>query len=85
MGGGHRFGARSAGGGSVQGLTLVATAGGDALTTLSAGVALDVLNRVQSGLGFRAAFVMMGIYFFVSLVLVFVVRVRLRRAQALVV
>jgi hypothetical protein len=67
-----------------MGLTKVATAGGDALATLSAVVALDVFNRVQPGLGFRAAFVMMGTCFFVSLVLVSVVRSRLRRAQGLV-
>ncbi len=64
--------------GLYMGLTNVATAGGDALATLSAGVALDVVNRIEPGLGYRAAFAMMGVYFLLSLGGLAVVRSRLQ-------
>lgn len=65
--------------GLYMGLTNLGQAGGDALATLSAGIALDVFNRIQPGLGYRAAFGMMAIYFLMSLVVLAVVRSRIRR------
>lgn len=54
--------------GLYMGLTNVATAGGDALATLSAGIALDVVNQLAPGYGFRAVFALMGLYFLLSVV-----------------
>ena len=54
--------------GLYMGLTNVATAGGDALATLSAGIALDVVNQFAPGYGFRAVFALMGLYFLLSVV-----------------
>ena len=65
--------------GLYMGLTNIGQAGGDALATLSAGIALDVFNRIQPGLGYRAAFGMMAIYFLVSLLILPIVRSRMRR------
>jgi MFS family permease len=60
--------------GLYMGLTNVATAGGDALATLSAGIALDVVNQVAPGNGFRAVFALMGLYFLLSVVVLTKVR-----------
>ena len=60
--------------GLYMGLTNVATAGGDALATLSAGIALDVVNRIAPGYGFRTVFALMGLYFLLSVVVLFKVR-----------
>ncbi|MDE2902424.1 MAG: MFS transporter [Chloroflexota bacterium] len=60
--------------GLYMGLTNVATAGGDALATLSAGVALDVVNQIAPGYGFRAVFALMGIYFLLSVIVLAKVR-----------
>lgn len=67
--------------GLYMGLTNVATAGGDALATLSAGIALDVFNRLEPGLGYRATFAMMGLYFLLSLTVLLVVRSRVYRVE----
>ena len=61
--------------GLYMGLSNVATAGGDGLATLSAGIALDLF-------GYRAVFAMMAIFFGLSLVVLPVVRARLAAAQA---
>ncbi len=52
--------------GLYMGLTNLATAGGDAISTLIAGVVLDSFNRVEPLLGYTAVFVMMGVYFGLS-------------------
>ena len=49
-----------------MGLTNVATAGGDAIATLTAGLVLDSFNRVQPLLGYPAVFVLMMVYFSLS-------------------
>lgn len=67
--------------GLYMGLTNVATAGGDALATLSAGIVLDVFNRLEPGLGYRATFVMMGFYFLLSFVVLLGVRSRVSRQK----
>ena len=54
--------------GLYMGLTNLATAGGDAISTLIAGVVLDSFNRVQPLMGYTAVFVMMAVYFGVSAV-----------------
>ena len=64
--------------GLYMGLTNVATAGGDAIATLSAGIVLDVFNQIQPGLGYRAVFIMMGVYFALSIVSLRAVRSRMR-------
>lgn len=61
--------------GLYMGLSNVATAGGDGLATLSAGIALDLF-------GYRAVFAMMAIFFGLSLVVLPVVRARLAAAHA---
>ena len=62
--------------GLYMGLTNLATAGGDAVSTLTAGVLLDVFNRVQPLLGYTAVFGVMAVYFVISgLVLLRVPRV----------
>ncbi len=61
--------------GLYMGLSNVATAGGDGLATLSAGIALDLF-------GYRAVFAMMAVFFGLSLVVLPVVRARLAAAQA---
>ncbi len=60
--------------GLYMGLTNVATAGGDALASLTAGVALDVVNRIAPGYGFRMVFALMGLYFLLSVVVLAKVR-----------
>ncbi|MBM4438582.1 MAG: MFS transporter [Actinobacteria bacterium] len=65
--------------GLYMGLTNLATAGGDALATLTAGIALDAFNRVQEGLGYRAPFGMMAVWFFLALLIVPVIRARMGR------
>ena len=67
--------------GLYMGLTNVATAGGDALATLSAGIVLDVFNRLGPGLGYRATFAMMGLYFLLSLTVLLGVRSRVHRVE----
>lgn len=62
--------------GLYMGLSNVATAGGDGLATLSAGIALDVF-------GFRAVFGMMAVFFAASLGILPVVRSRLARANSM--
>ena len=52
--------------GFYMGLTNVATAGGDAIATLTAGLVLDSFNRVQPLLGYPAVFVLMMVYFSLS-------------------
>jgi MFS family permease len=52
--------------GLYMGLTNLATAGGDALASFSAGVVLDSFNRMQPLLGYSAVFVMMACYFALS-------------------
>jgi MFS family permease len=49
--------------GLYMGLTNLATGGGDALASLSAGVVLDTFNRIQPLLGYSAVFVMMAGFF----------------------
>ena len=66
--------------GLYMGLTNVATAGGDALATLSAGIALDVVNQLAPGYGFRAVFVLMGLYFLLSLLVLVKVRAHVHAA-----
>lgn len=66
--------------GLYMGLTNVATAGGDALASLSAGVALDVVNQFAPGYGFRAVFVLMGLYFLLSAVVLAKVRAHVHAA-----
>ena len=66
--------------GLYMGLTNVATAGGDALATLSAGVALDVVNQLAPGYGFRAVFALMGLYFLLSVVVLAKVRAHVHAA-----
>ncbi len=66
--------------GLYMGLTNVATAGGDALATLSAGIALDVVNQIAPGYGFRAVFALMGIYFLLSVVVLGKVRTHVHAA-----
>ena len=66
--------------GLYMGLTNVATAGGDALATLSAGIALDVVNQFAPGYGFRAVFALMGIYFLLSVLVLVKVRVHVHAA-----
>ncbi len=61
--------------GLYMGLSNVATAGGDGLATLSAGIALDLF-------GYRAVFAMMAVFFGLSLVVLPVVRARLAAAHA---
>ena len=61
--------------GLYMGLSNVATAGGDGLATLSAGIALDLF-------GYRAVFAMMAIFFALSLVVLPIVRARLAAAHA---
>ena len=61
--------------GLYMGLSNVATAGGDGLATLSAGIALDLL-------GARAVFAMMAVFFALSLATLPLVRSRLRMAGA---
>ena len=61
--------------GLYMGLSNVATAGGDGLATLSAGIALDLF-------GYRAVFAMMAVFFGLSLVVLPIVRARLAAAQA---
>jgi MFS family permease len=60
--------------GLYMGITNLGQAGGDALATLSAGIALDVVNNLQPGLGYRASFGMMAIYFLASLLVLRTVR-----------
>ncbi len=60
--------------GLYMGLTNVATAGGDALASLTAGVALDVVNQIAPGYGFRMVFALMGLYFLLSVVVLAKVR-----------
>ena len=69
--------------GLYMGLTNVATAGGDALATLSAGIVLDVFNQLGPGLGYRATFVMMGVYFLLSFSVLLVVRSRVSRQECM--
>jgi len=52
--------------GLYMGLTNLATAGGDALASLSAGLVLDTFNRMQPLLGYSAVFTMMAGYFALS-------------------
>ena len=52
--------------GLYMGLTNLATAGGDALGSLSAGIVLDTFNRVEPLLGYPAVFVMMAVFFALS-------------------
>ncbi len=66
--------------GLYMGLTNVATAGGDALATLSAGIALDVVNQLAPGYGFRAVFALMGLYFLLSVVVLGKVRAHVHAA-----
>ncbi len=61
--------------GLYMGLSNVATAGGDGLATLSAGIALDLF-------GYRAVFAMMAVFFGLSLVVLPIVRARLAAAHA---
>ena len=61
--------------GLYMGLSNVATAGGDGLATLSAGIALDLF-------GYRAVFAMMAIFFGLSIVVLPIVRTRLAAAHA---
>ncbi len=68
--------------GLYMGLTNLATAGGDALATITAGVALDALNRVEPGFGYRAPFALMTLYFALSLAVLPVIRARLRQSRA---
>ena len=63
-----------------MGLTNVATAGGDALATPSAGIALDVVNQLAPGYGFRAVFALMGLYFLLSVVVLGKVRAHVHAA-----
>ena len=67
--------------GLYMGLTNIGQAGGDALATLTAGIALDVFNRIEPGLGYSAPFGMMGIYFLISLAVLAIVRSRIARAS----
>ena len=60
--------------GLYMGLSNVATAGGDGLATLSAGIALDLF-------GYRAVFAMMAVFFGLSLVVLPIVRARLAAAH----
>lgn len=66
--------------GLYMGLTNVATAGGDALATLSAGIALDVVNQIAPGYGFRAVFALMGLYFLLSVLVLRKVRAHVHAA-----
>ena len=52
--------------GLYMGLTNLATGGGDALASLSAGVVLDTFNRMQPLLGYTAVFTMMAGFFVLS-------------------
>ena len=52
--------------GLYMGLTNLATAGGDAVSTLTAGVLLDAFNRAQPLLGYTAVFGIMAVYFAIS-------------------
>ena len=52
--------------GLYMGLTNLATAGGDALGSLSAGVVLDTFNGIQPLLGYTAVFIMMAGFFALS-------------------
>lgn len=52
--------------GLYMGLTNLATGGGDALASLSAGVVLDTFNRMQPLLGYTAVFTMMAAFFVLS-------------------
>ena len=60
--------------GLYMGLSNVATAGGDALATLSAGIALDLV-------GFRGVFAMMAIFFGICLFVLIGVREALARTD----
>ena len=60
--------------GLYMGLSNVATAGGDALATVSAGIALDLV-------GFRGVFAMMGIFFGITLLVLIGVREALARTD----
>ena len=60
--------------GLYMGLTNVATAGGDAFASLTAGVALDVVNQFAPGYGYRTVFALMGLYFLLSVVVLTKVR-----------
>ncbi len=60
--------------GLYMGITNLGQAGGDALATLSAGIVLDLFNHLEPGLGYRAIFTMMAIFFVTSCVLLGVVR-----------
>lgn len=52
--------------GLYMGLTNLATGGGDALASLSAGVVLDTFNGIQPLLGYTAVFIMMAGFFALS-------------------
>ncbi len=52
--------------GLYMGLTNLATGGGDALASLSAGIVLDTFNGMQPLLGYTAVFVMMASFFALS-------------------
>ena len=52
--------------GLYMGLTNLATGGGDALASLSAGVVLDTFNRMQPLMGYTAVFTMMAGFFVLS-------------------
>ena len=53
-----------------MGLTNLATGGGDALASLSAGIVLDTFNNVQPLLGYTAVFIMMAGFFALSAALI---------------
>ena len=56
--------------GLYMGLTNLATGGGDALASLSAGIVLDTFNGIQPLLGYTAVFLMMAGFFALSAVLI---------------
>ena len=49
-----------------MGLTNLATAGGDAISTLTAGILLDAFNRIEPLLGYTFVFAAMAVYFALS-------------------
>ena len=67
--------------GLYMGLTNVATAGGDAIATMTAGATIDLVNRVAPGVGFRTVFAFMAFYFLLSVIVLIKVRARAHAAS----
>ena len=68
--------------GLYMGLTNLATAGGDALGSLTAGIVLDTFNGIEPLLGYPAVFVMMAVFFLLSALIILKVPEVYSREQA---